>query len=533
MTKSDGGENKLLQASFGSALPLIWLQLGSRLFSFLLNQALLRMATPSAFGTAAIQFELLLNTILFLSREGVRIALLRVKKSGPSITNVSFVPFLLGCPVALATCYLYTRFAGEETSSQPYFHSAVIFYVIAALLELLKEPMHNATMADLNTGVRLRAEGIAIVGKSATTFFVLLLDPHRDDSHQHRALLAFALGQTFYSLCVWGIYAAHYGRQYLYPKLPPKNDTFFDPTILKLSMTMTSQSVVKHFLTEGDKVILSWFSPLQDQGGYAIALNYGSLIARILLQPLEETSRSLFSQILADKDDKGSLAMASSRLTSFLSVQIPISLILPVFGPPFVPLGVQFLLPRQYLQTSAPQILSAWLWYIPILALNGQLEAFFASAADSSALNRQSTWMGIFSIIYTSIAVILYRLGVGDVSLVYANMINLAARIIYAMIFISSFFKRRGSPELLRWTVLIPKALFCGTLGGSFGLLRLLYSRLSIERIIEENGKASLLNRNVVVFILTGGFFGLVSLGILWKMTSEARRQLRSRRKTD
>ncbi len=79
-------------------------------------------------------------------------------------------------------------------------------------------------MADLNTGIRLRAEGIAIVGKSATTFFVLLLDPHRDDSDQHRALLAFALGQTFYSLCVWAIYAAHYGRQYLYPKRPPKNE---------------------------------------------------------------------------------------------------------------------------------------------------------------------------------------------------------------------------------------------------------------------------------------------------------------------
>jgi hypothetical protein len=38
---------------------------------------------------------------------------------------------------------------------------------------------------------------------------------------------------------------------------------------------MTGQSVVKHVLTEGDKFILSWFSPLQDQGGYALAVNYG------------------------------------------------------------------------------------------------------------------------------------------------------------------------------------------------------------------------------------------------------------------
>jgi oligosaccharide translocation protein RFT1 len=40
-------------------------------------------------------------------------------------------------------------------------------------------------------------------------------------------------------------------------------------------MTMTSQSVVKHFLTEGDKFLISYWSPLQDQGGYAIAANYG------------------------------------------------------------------------------------------------------------------------------------------------------------------------------------------------------------------------------------------------------------------
>ena len=38
---------------------------------------------------------------------------------------------------------------------------------------------------------------------------------------------------------------------------------------------MTSQSLVKHFLTEGDKFLVSFWSPLRDQGGYAIAVNYG------------------------------------------------------------------------------------------------------------------------------------------------------------------------------------------------------------------------------------------------------------------
>lgn len=41
---------------------------------------------------------------------------------------------------------------------------------------------------------------------------------------------------------------------------------------------MTAQSVVKHFLTEGDKFLVSYLSPLADQGGYALASNYGKSI---------------------------------------------------------------------------------------------------------------------------------------------------------------------------------------------------------------------------------------------------------------
>ena len=48
-------------------------------------------------------------------------------------------------------------------------------------------------------------------------------------------------------------------------------------------MAMTGQSVVKHFLTEGDKFLVSLLSPLEDQGGYAIASNYGTLNRLIIL----------------------------------------------------------------------------------------------------------------------------------------------------------------------------------------------------------------------------------------------------------
>jgi len=43
-------------------------------------------------------------------------------------------------------------------------------------------------------------------------------------------------------------------------------------------MANTRQSVVKHILTEGDRIVVSKISPLGDQGGYAIAINYGSFL---------------------------------------------------------------------------------------------------------------------------------------------------------------------------------------------------------------------------------------------------------------
>lgn len=49
----------------------------------------------------------------------------------------------------------------------------------------------------------------------------------------------------------------------------------FDRSYLQLATTMMTQSVFKHVLTEGDKFLVSRLSPLQDQGGYALANNYG------------------------------------------------------------------------------------------------------------------------------------------------------------------------------------------------------------------------------------------------------------------
>lgn len=314
---------KLEQSSIANASSLVLLQLFSRAFTFGLNQALVRLATPQTFGTAAIQFELLLSTILFLSREGVRNALLRSsakdKKKHSNVAlveNISLIPILLGVPVSGLTALVYVQFASPSTTSQPHFHLSVAVYAIAAILELLSEPLYIRAQNELRLNVRVRAEGVAVVSKSVVAFLVLAF------ASGEWALVAFAVGQAAYGLSLLIVFLRVYRGDINYvPKRvqtelhdkfvsPPcctfqhltchkpnsVTTSYFDTELLNLSIAMTGQSVVKHFLTEGDKFLVSRLSPLEDQGGYAIASNYGtSNFSPTTLSPL--SLRSAFPSL--------------------------------------------------------------------------------------------------------------------------------------------------------------------------------------------------------------------------------------------
>jgi len=202
---------RLGQSSLANASSLVLLQLFSRAFTFGLNQALVRLATPQTFGTAAIQFELLLSTILFLSREGVRNALLRSsvkdKKKDSNVAlveNICLIPVFLGVPVSGLTALVYVQFASTATTSQLHFHLSVAIYAVAAILELLSEPLYIRAQNELKLNVRVRAEGAAVVSKSVVTFLVLAF------ASGEWALVAFAVGQAAYGLSLfvvfWGVY---------------------------------------------------------------------------------------------------------------------------------------------------------------------------------------------------------------------------------------------------------------------------------------------------------------------------------------
>ncbi|KIL61436.1 hypothetical protein M378DRAFT_166882, partial [Amanita muscaria Koide BX008] len=343
-------------------------------------------------------------------------------KENSSVANLSFLPILVGVPLASLLTLLYGSLAGKDVRSQPHLVLSIWVYALAAIIELLAEPMHN-------------------VQKTSGAL----------------ALLAFALGQLSHSVSLVTKYV--YGIRSLlpWPPSPTKENTtpFLERTLLRISLSMTAQSIVKHFLTEWDKLMLSWFSPLQDQGG--------SLIARTGFQPIEEKLRVFFSRTLSSsKEPRTEELKTASCAIIFLS--------------------------------SAPTVLRAWIYYLPFLALNGGLAAFVSSVANPKDLAKQSRYMACFSALYTAIAVAFYRFtSLGDTSLAYANIINFTTRIGYCIHFTNMYYSKLHHRHLVSWAETLPPLPFALVTLLSGALLRTL-----VDVPVPSTGLALLLWKDVI-----------------------------------
>lgn len=134
----------LLGSSLSSARALMGLNAISRILTFVLNSAVVRLANPDTFGIAAVHFELLINTALFLARDAVRTVLPRYNINDPRVKNLARLPAILGFPIV--ACVVSTYFfisRGGEASQIPGWGIAVAGYGIAAVVELCAEPWHN------------------------------------------------------------------------------------------------------------------------------------------------------------------------------------------------------------------------------------------------------------------------------------------------------------------------------------------------------------------------------------------------------
>ncbi|KAK9471871.1 Rft protein-domain-containing protein [Dipodascopsis tothii] len=459
----------LLVSSARGVTVLIGLQVFSKLLTFTLNQALLRFISPDLFGLST-QLEFLALSVLFFSREAVRLSLQKqttharpdvyrieggvvegtVSGVAQSVVNIGYVPILLGVPFAYAGCMWYAVRAADEARAVPYFRSAVMLYGVAAVVELLSEPMFALAQYRLQYRLRAICESAAVAVRCVVTFLLTV------SGGRAAQILPFAVGQLAYAAVLTGAYAclvweSTRGRENgVFPKRIWRDEIssspwfYFHRPTLRLASTVWVQSIFKHYLTEGDKVLASYFSTVAEQGVYALSGNYGSLLARTFFFPIEEASRALFSKLLAPPLTADNLVSSSDTLTAMVRVYAYLGMVVVTVGPPAAPFLLRVVAGSAWSATasSAPAVLRAYAYYVPLLALNGVLEAFVQSVSTTAAeLTEQSTYMLVFSVIFALCGYVFMKLlRFGAQGLVLANMVNMTIRIGASLVWIRRYY---------------------------------------------------------------------------------------------
>ncbi|OAG39217.1 hypothetical protein AYO21_06600 [Fonsecaea monophora] len=474
------------------ALLLILIQVASRAFTFFGNQFLLRFLSPSLLGIA-VQLELVSVTSLYFARESLRVALQRPRVSAQSsnanssekqeqnavgietqtVVNLSHLAVLLGLGISTLFGLSYLRSASDEVLDSPYFEIAFRIYTVATLVELFAEPAFVVIQQKALYRDRARAETCAAMARClAACIFAVV-------GHQEGvapSILPFAVGQAAFAITILALYflptikllrAEHFSLILKRIHSPSSDQTYyfklFHKTVLSLAATI-------------------FFSTLADQGAFALASNYGGLLARLVFQPVEESSRNTFGRLLSPCPPSSDKELASSAsqnkslpqandnarrglsyLYTTLHVYLLFSLPLISLAPEILPTVIPFVLSPQWRTPSTVVLLSTYCYYIPLMAVNGILDAFVTSVASPAQLRSQSLWMLVFTGVYGVAAWAMLRLwNLGSVGLVGANMVNMALRILWSLWFLriwvtqredESGQKRRAGAMLLKEAV--------------------------------------------------------------------------------
>lgn len=233
--------------------------------------------------------------------------------------------------------------------------------------------------------------------------------------------------------------------------------SYFSWPILSLGTSLFVQGVLKYLLTQGDMFLISYLASLQTQGIYALASNYGGLVARMVFQPIEESSRNYFGKLLSvvDGPPKSFLVGSAARdLHNLLKFYCLLSIAVAAVGPTIAPILLNVIAGSEWTSSGAGDVLAKYCYYIPLLAINGVTESFISAVANETELNNQSAWMLGFSVAFAGAGYVFLRvLEMGAEGLVWANVINMAFRIIWSWIFIRNYLSRNGSRLSIRTIV--------------------------------------------------------------------------------
>ena len=430
--------------------------LALRLLSFACTQWTIRMLDPATLGRASVQLELLQTTVLFLSREGFRLALTRnVSEKNSSVAWLSIPTGTVMSLLAL-TFHLYHSQSLDQPESDPSpsengdssnpldYRVSGILYCVACWIEILGEPAALNSLREMNVTLKVTAESMATVSK--TVALVVFLHYLQTDW----PVTAFGLSQMVFGTVFTSFLYFQTWGQLQWPKT-----SALDANACYLTLVFTLQGCFKHFLTEGDRIILTTMSENYNQGVYAMGSSYGGMAARILFQPIEENCRLLWSRLAQEQVDKSEGKKSTAKLedsyTLVIKFVLYVGFVFSFLAVNYTEILLNLLAGKRWgTNFEAVATLSAFCVYTAFMAWNGTTEAFvyacMKSGSDISRLGLAHTIVGVMFAVVGPFAVQCY----GTVGLVTVNCLAMFLRSMYSLYYASQFFGVHNSKSAWR-----------------------------------------------------------------------------------
>ncbi|XP_077605673.1 man(5)GlcNAc(2)-PP-dolichol translocation protein RFT1 [Crocuta crocuta] len=478
------GSREVLGQAARLASSGLLLQVLFRLITFILNAFILRFLSKEIVGIVNVRLTLLYSTTIFLAREAFRRACLSgdAQRDWSQTFNLLWLTVPLGMFWSLLLGWVWLQLLEvPDPHAVPHYGSGVVLFGLSAVVELLGEPFWVLAQAQMFVKLKVIAESLSVILKSVLTAFLVLWSPHW-------GLYIFSLAQLFYTAVLVLCYVIYFTKllgsseSTKQQTLPVSRMTDLLPSFTgsrafvnwkeaKLTWSFFKQSFLKQILTEGERYVMTFLNVLNfgDQGVYDIVNNLGSLVARLIFQPIEESFYIFFAKVLERGKDatlqkQEDMAVAATVLESLLKLALLAGLTITIFGFAYSQLALDLYGGVMLSSGSGPVLLRSYCVYVLLLAVNGVTECFTFAAMSKEEVDRYSFTMLALS---SSFLVLSYLLTqwCGSVGFILANCFNMGIRITQSLCFIHRYY-RKGPHRPLAGLHLSPALLGAFALSG-------------------------------------------------------------------
>uniref|UniRef100_A0A1B0G5L4 Protein RFT1 homolog n=1 Tax=Glossina morsitans morsitans TaxID=37546 RepID=A0A1B0G5L4_GLOMM len=484
----------ILKSSLYDAGFSIIFQILCRIVTFGINAFIIRHVGREVLGIMNVRLLLLESTVLFLSREAVSRAALsatsqqREKCTWSQLINQQWLTVIICIFVCLPCCYVWLNcLSSVDIVYLDQYRFACYAVLLSCIIELCAEPPVFVSQVFCFVKLKIGLNTLHIFVRSVIFLTIALTDPTA-------AIYAFAIAQLASAVTIvlshYGFYAYYINSLNLYkqnrnptsscflksdledwrkyffenmddfplkklseflPGVMENESKFFNSELQILTLSFLKQAVLKQILTEGEKYVMS-MSPVlnfEQQAMYDVVNNLGSLAARFIFRPIEDSSYFYFTQTISrdvplNDQDKTKVQEAGIVLGHLSMTVISIGLLALCFGQSYSHTLLYLYGGADFIAGGLPEILLKWhCLAICFLAINGITEGYMFATNTSHDIDKYNYLLAVFSISFLLLSYVLTTI-FGPVGFIFANCINMFCRICYSARFIWVQYKPLG-----------------------------------------------------------------------------------------